>query len=39
VSERKALTATTLYGAEGRVLALAAHVWVAVNPATFGAAS
>jgi hypothetical protein len=39
VSERKALTATTLYGADGRVLALAAHVWVAVNPATFGGAS
>jgi hypothetical protein len=38
VSERKALTATTLYGADGRVLALAAHIWVAVNPAAFGGA-
>jgi hypothetical protein len=37
VSERKALTATTLYRPEGQVLAMATHVWVAVNPVTFGA--
>jgi hypothetical protein len=37
VSDRKALTATTLYRPDGQVLAMATHVWVAVNPATFGA--
>ena len=37
VSERKAVTSTTLYGSDARVLAVATHVWVAVNPATFGA--
>ena len=37
VSERKAVTATTLYRASGDVLAVAAHVWVVVNPSTFGA--
>jgi hypothetical protein len=37
VSERKAVTATTLYRPDGAVLALATHVWVAVDPATFGA--
>ena len=39
VSERKALTATTLHRPDGQVLAKATHVWVAVNPATFGAGS
>jgi acyl-coenzyme A thioesterase PaaI-like protein len=37
VSERKAVTATTLYRPDGAVVALATHVWVAVDPATFGA--
>ena len=36
VGERKALTATSLYGQSGELLATAAHVWVAVDPATFG---
>jgi hypothetical protein len=36
VSDRKALTATSLYGQSGDLLATAAHVWVAVNPSTFG---
>jgi hypothetical protein len=39
VSERKAVTSTTLYGPGARVLAVATHVWVAVDPATFGATS
>jgi hypothetical protein len=39
MSERKAVTSTTLYGPDARVLAVATHVWVAVDPATFGAAS
>jgi hypothetical protein len=39
VSERKARTATTLHRPDGQVLAVATHVWVAVNPATFGARS
>ncbi len=34
--ERKALTATSLYSEQGDLLASAAHVWVAVDPATFG---
>lgn len=34
-SGRKAMTATTLYGADGAELARAAHVWVAVDPAAF----
>jgi hypothetical protein len=38
VTDRKALTATSLYGPEGELLAFAAHVWVAVDPATFGRA-
>ena len=38
VGERKALTATSLYGQSGDLLATAAHVWVAVDPATFGRA-
>jgi hypothetical protein len=38
VSARKAATATTLYRAATReVLAVAAHVWVVVDPAAFGA--
>jgi hypothetical protein len=37
VSDRKALTATTLHRPDGQVLAVATHVWVAVNPTTFGA--
>jgi hypothetical protein len=36
VGERKALTATSLYGQSGDLLATAAHVWVAVDPASFG---
>ena len=36
VTDRKALTATSLYGQSGDLLATAAHVWVAVDPATFG---
>jgi hypothetical protein len=42
VSERKAVTATTLYrpdaGSDPQVLAVATHVWIAVDPSTFGAA-
>jgi hypothetical protein len=38
VSDRKARTATSLYGQSGDLLATAAHVWVAVDPATFGRA-
>jgi hypothetical protein len=38
VGDRKALTATSLYGQSGDLLATAAHVWVAVDPATFGRA-
>jgi hypothetical protein len=37
VTDRKARTATTLYGERGDLLATAAHVWVAVDPASFGA--
>jgi hypothetical protein len=32
---RKTFTASTLYDADGRVVACAEHVWVAVDPATF----
>jgi hypothetical protein len=32
---RKTFTASTLYDADGRVVARAEHVWVAVNPANF----
>ncbi len=39
VTDRKARTATTLYGERGDPLAVAAHVWVAVDPASFGARS
>lgn len=33
---RKTFTAATLYDADGRVVATAAHVWIAVDPAAFG---
>jgi hypothetical protein len=33
---RKTFTAATLYDADGRVVATAEHVWVAVDPALFG---
>lgn len=39
VSDRKATTATTLYGTAEEVLAVAAHVWIVVDPATFGSRS
>ena len=39
VTDRKARTATTLYGERGDPLAVATHVWVAVDPASFGARS
>ena len=32
---RKTFTAATLYDPEGRVVAVAEHVWIAVDPATF----
>lgn len=32
---RKTFTATTLYDSDGRVVARAEHVWIAVDPATF----
>ena len=32
---RKTFTASTLYDADGRVVARAEHVWVAVDPAAF----
>lgn len=36
---RKTFTAATMYDADGRVVATAEHLWVAVDPATFGAAA
>lgn len=33
---RKTFTASTLYDADGRVVACAEHVWIAIDPATFG---
>lgn len=33
---RKSMTATTLYDSDGRIVATAEHVWVAVDPARFG---
>ena len=33
---RKTFTASTLYDSDGRVVARAEHIWVAVNPASFG---
>jgi hypothetical protein len=32
---RKTFTATTMYDADGRILARARHVWIAVDPADF----
>ena len=32
---RKTFTASTLYDADGRVVAVAEHLWVAVDPAAF----
>ena len=37
VSDRKAVTSTTLYRPDAQVIALATHVWIAVDPSTFGA--
>ncbi len=37
VSDRKAVTSTTLYRSDAQVIALATHVWIAVDPSTFGA--
>jgi hypothetical protein len=34
--DRKTLTATTLYDSDGRIVARAEHVWIAVDPARFG---
>ncbi len=36
---RKTFTASTLYDADGRVVATAEHVWIAVDPAVFNALS
>jgi acyl-CoA thioesterase FadM len=33
---RKTFTASTLYDDDGRVVATAEHVWIAVDPAMFG---
>ena len=33
---RKTFTASTLYDADGRVVATAEHIWIAVDPAAFG---
>jgi len=33
---RKTFTATSLYDSDGRVVARAEHVWIAVDPSTFG---
>jgi hypothetical protein len=33
---RKTWTASTLYDADGRVLAVAEHLWITVDPARFG---
>lgn len=38
-SGRKELTATSLYGADGALLARAAQIWVEVDPSTFAAPS
>ncbi len=32
---RKTFTASTFYDADGRVVATAQHVWIAVDPAAF----
>ena len=34
-SGRKTHTATTLYDADGRILARAQHTWIAVRPSLF----
>ena len=36
---RKTFTAATLYDADGRVVATAEHIWIAVDPALFGGRS
>ncbi|WP_181312428.1 hypothetical protein [Nocardioides campestrisoli] len=33
---RKTFTASTLYDADGRVVAVAEHVWIAIEPGSFG---
>ena len=33
---RKTFTASTLYDADGRVVATAEHIWIAVDPEVFG---
>ena len=33
---RKTFTASTLYDPDGRIVAVAEHVWIAVDPAAFG---
>jgi hypothetical protein len=33
---RKTFTASTLYDSDGRIVARARHVWIAVDPAAFG---
>ena len=33
---RKTMTAATLYDSDDRIVARAEHVWIAVDPATFG---
>ena len=33
---RKTFTASTLYDSDGRVVAVAEHIWFAVDPAAFG---
>jgi hypothetical protein len=36
---RKTFTASTLYDGDGRVVATAEHVWIAVDPELFGGVS
>ncbi|MPZ95663.1 MAG: hypothetical protein GEU96_12320 [Propionibacteriales bacterium] len=36
---RKTFTATTLYDSDGRIVARAEHLWIAIDPTTFGALS
>lgn len=36
---RKTFTASTLYDADGRVVATAEHIWIAVDPTAFGGVS
>ena len=35
IEGRKTLTASTLYGPDGDVVAASEHVWIAVDPAAF----